>query len=186
MLKRLVPAAVCLFLPALGGCAGPGVVVKRFDEKHIVSIADYRKLDMRQAGEYAACLGKDESFPLELTVNDDNFEIRQKSVDVVSKQRLCLMSKVPEDLTSEEMALIENAAVDWLMSLPDAEKERYLRRFMIYVSRNAVTWAPLANPAALRAVLGYKGGSMSFGLGLGKKDGLKATLNITTVPSAQR
>jgi hypothetical protein len=54
------------------------------------------------------------------------------------------------------------------------------------VSRDAVTWAPLTDPAALRTVLGHKGGSMSFGLGFGKKDGLKATLNITTIPSAQR
>jgi hypothetical protein len=159
--------------------------VKKFDEKHIVSIADYRKLDMRQAVEYATCIGKGESFPLESTVNDDNIEIRRKSVDVVLKQRLYFMLKVALDLTSEELTLLENAAADWFMTLPEAEKERYLRRVILYVSRDAVTWAPLPDPSALRTVLGHKGGSVSFGLGYGKKDDLKATLNITTVPSAQ-
>jgi hypothetical protein len=186
ILKKSVPAAVCLLLPVLAGCGGAGVVAKRFDEKHIVSIAEYRKLDMRQAGEYAACLGKGESFPLALSVNDDNIEIRQKSVDVVLKQRICFLLKVAEDLTSEEVALIENASVDGFMALPDADKERYLRRVALHVSRDAVTWAPLTDRAALRTVLGTKGGSVSFGLGLGKKDGLEATLDITTAPSAQR
>lgn len=95
------------------------------------------------------------------------------------------LPKVPEDLTREEEAALENFTTESFMALSDAEKEQFLRRFMLYLSRDAVSWAPFMDPAALKKVLGIKSGSFAFGLGMGKKEGLKATFNIATMPVAQ-
>lgn len=89
-------------------------------------------------------------------------------------------------LTHEEEALLENFTTESFMAMSDDKREKFLSRFMLYLSKDAVSWAPIMDPAVLKKVLGIKKGFFGGGLGMGKKEGIKASFNITTEPVAQK
>jgi len=51
---------------------------------------------------------------------------------------------------------------------------------MIYLSPDAKSWVPYTDIKAVKKVFGMQGGSVSFGMGITKEDGLRIFLNART------
>ncbi|MFW9845747.1 MAG: hypothetical protein ACFFD6_03280, partial [Candidatus Thorarchaeota archaeon] len=61
------------------------------------------------------------------------------------------------------------------------QKKVFFKNYILYVSTDAIHWAPLYGKNALKEVLGYKMGMVSFGMKVSTIDGLGAVLQIITV-----
>jgi len=51
---------------------------------------------------------------------------------------------------------------------------------MIYLSSDAKRWAPYTDIKVVEQVFGIRGGSVSFGMGVTKVEGIKIFLNLKT------
>jgi hypothetical protein len=52
---------------------------------------------------------------------------------------------------------------------------------MLYISKDATEWAPVGDIKAIKKVFGSKGGTISFGMGMSKKEGIWSYLNVKEV-----
>lgn len=171
-------AIAVTLLVFIAGCSGNAVVVKKFEPDHVLHCNELRKLEnVTDLKMYAGYLDKGETFPMTLTIDDDIIDVQQKSIDIALKQKLYFMVKMPEDPTLEELRIIEH--FDW-NSLSEAEQKEFMKRYMLYVSRDALHWAPIYDGKALKQVMGIKSGRFSFGMGMSTEDGMKSVMTITT------
>jgi hypothetical protein len=174
-MKKLILLSLCLFV---AGCGGNGIVVKKFKPAYIVHVPELQKLDnVADLKNYAGYLDKGDSFPLELNFDDNILGVRQKSIDIVMKKRLFFMVKVPDNPTKEELLRIEKLDFD---TMSEAEQKSFFSRYMLYVATDAEHWAPMNDGRALKRVLGIKGGTFSFGIGMNKAEGVKSVLTMKT------
>jgi hypothetical protein len=169
---------VLLLLLLAAGCSGNNIVVRKFDSAHVRQCRELQKLDnMADLKNYAGYLDKGDTFPLALNVDNNIIGVSQKSIDMVMKQKLYFMVKMPENPTKEELEKLEN--FDW-NSMSKSEQEKFFERYMLYVSVDAEHWAPMYDGKALKHVLGIKSGTLSFGIGMDKKEGVKSVLTVKT------
>jgi hypothetical protein len=87
------------------------------------------------------------------------------------------MVKMPDNPTKEELERVEK--LNW-ESMSKSELEKFFERYMLYVSVDAVHWAPIYDGKALKRVTGIKRGTFSFGIGMDKKEGVKSVLSVKT------
>jgi len=166
-------------LSVAAGCGGNNIVVKKFEPAHVVPVRQLEKLDsIAELKNYAGYLDKGDTFPLTLNIENSYIGVKQKSVDMVIKQRLYFMVKMPENPTKEELARLEKLDFD---SMGQAEQESFFSRYMLYVGTDAEHWAPLYDGRALKSVLGIRSGTFSIGFGMDKKDGVKSVLTVKTL-----
>lgn len=174
-MKKFVVVAL---LACVAGCGGNGIIVKRFEPDHVLHCSELRKLDkVADLKGYAGYLDKGDTFPLELSIDDDIIGVKQKSIDIAMKQRLYFMVRMPDDPSPDELRIIER--FDWA-SLSEAEQRRFVERYMLYVSRDALHWAPIYDGKALKQMMGIKGGRFSFGIGMNAENGVKSVLTVKT------
>jgi len=160
------------------GCGGNNIVVKKFEPSHIRHVRELEKLDnIAELKDYAGYLDKGDTFPLTLDIDNNILGVNQKSIDVLIKQRLYFMMKLPENPTKEELAKLEK--LDFT-NMSKSELEYFFSRYMLYVGTDAVHWAPMYDGRALKQVLGIKGGTFSLGFGMDKKEGVKSVLTVKT------
>jgi hypothetical protein len=170
--------SILFLLVFAAGCGGNGIVVKKFDPSHVLHCKELRNLkNVTDLKEYAGYLDKGDTFPLMLSIDDDIIGVKQKSIDIAIKQKLYFMVKMPDDPTKEELRIIEQ--FDW-DSLGEAEQKKFVERYMLYVSRDALHWAPIYDGKALKQVMGIKGDRFSFGIGMTTEDGVKSVLTVKT------
>lgn len=161
------------------GCGGTNIVVKKFEPSHIRHVRELEKLDnVAELKNYAGYLDKGDIFPLKLDIDNNILGVNQKSIDILIKQRLYFMVKVPENPTKEELARLEKLDFD---KMSKAELESFFSRYMLYVGTDAEHWAPMYDGRALKQVLGIKSGTFSLGFGMDKKEGVKSVLTVKTV-----
>jgi hypothetical protein len=174
-MKKIVLLATFVFL---AGCGGNSIIVKEFDSAHIRPCRDLQQLEnVSDLRNYAGYLDKGDTFPLELDIENDILGVGQKSIDIVMKKKLYFSVKLPDNPTKEELERIEKLDFD---SMSQAEQEEFFQRYMLYVSQDALHWAPMYDGKALKQVLGIKSGTFSFGIGMTPKEGLKSVLAIKT------
>lgn len=167
-----------LLLILISGCGGNSVVVKKFEPAHVVHVRQLEKLDnIADLKNYAGYLDKGDTFPLTLHIDNDVIGVTQKSIDVVIKQKLYFMVKMPENPTKEELEKLEKLDFE---SMSKSEQMNFFNRYMLYVGTDAMHWAPMYDGRALKRVLGIKGGTFSLGFGMDKKEGVKSVLTVKT------
>jgi hypothetical protein len=170
---------VLLLLAVTAGCGGNNIVVKKFEPAHVVPVRQLEKLDnIAELKDYAGFLDKGDTFPLTLNIENSFIGVNQKSIDIVMKQRLYFMVKMPENPTKEELARLEKLDFD---SMSKSEMESFFSRYMLYVGTDAEHWAPMYDGRALKSVLGIRSGTFSIGFGMDKKDGVKSVLSVKTM-----
>lgn len=207
-MRGIISFACALIVFLVAGCGG-NVVVKKIAPDHIVHLREYRQLDgvknfYRYAGyidknntgdrilprldgvealkEYAGYLDKGDTFPLFLSLDNDVVGVSgQDPVTMLVRQKFYFMMTPPDRLSKEGLAELEKVDVRSIPSMSESDKARYWHGFMLYVSRDAVTWAPAWDWRALREALGIKSGSYSFGAGLSDKEGFSAQFGFATV-----
>lgn len=161
------------------GCGGNDIVVRKFEPSHIRHVSELEKLDnVAELKDYAGYLDKGDTFPLKLDIDSNILGVNQKSLDIMIKQRLYFMVKLPENPTKEELARLEKLDFD---KMTKSEMDSFFRRYMLYVGTDAEHWAPMYDGRALKQVLGIKGGTFSLGFGMDKKEGVKSVLSVKTV-----
>ena len=167
---------------ALTGCSSHNVLVKSYQPEKIVHMRQLMMQDdTKSLGNYAAYVEKGDTIPLALSMDTDFMAFKQGQIDIVAKKRIYFMVKMPDHLAEDELAKIKNIDAQTLSQWSEAERKAFFKKYMLYLSTDAVHWAPLSSVKALREVLGYRAGTVSFGMAASTTNGLGASLNIRTV-----
>lgn len=62
------------------------------------------------------------------------------------------------------------------------KRKPFFKKYMLYLSADAVHWAPLSHPKSLREIFGYDKGFISLGMMANITDGLGASFNLKMEP----
>ncbi len=176
-------AVIIVCILALAGCAGSGIATKRFEPDHVIPSREYQKLEFNaDLNNYAAYVDKGEAIPLDVSLNSSVLEIAQSRLDLVAKQRIYFWIKMAEGLSASEWEELRNLDMKKISAMSESEKRSLFSKIMVYVSRDAANWAPLYDLKAMKEVLGVKGGTLSFGVMMEKKEGIKSRLVVEEIP----
>ncbi len=175
--------AILILILITAGCARINIISKEFRPENIIHYSQLDKLESTPSNlnNYAVYLDKGDRFPLELSLDTDIIGIANKKIDIVANQKLFFMLKIPENLSKEELAELENLGKEKRSEIRESDKGKLFANTMLYVSRDANEWAPISDIKAVKKVLGNKGGTISFGMGMSKKEGIWSYLNVKEV-----
>jgi hypothetical protein len=167
---------------ALTGCAAQKVLVKAANPEKMIHFSDLKGWDEnKNLNGYVVYVDKGETIPLKISMESDFMDFKQHRIDLVAKQKLYFMIKMPENLTAAQMARLKQFSLQDFLKMNRQERSAFLKDYMLFVSKDAEHWAPLYGGRAYHEVLGFKKGLISFGMMAGTTDGLEANLNIRTV-----
>lgn len=166
----------------LSGCAGHRILTKPFEPQRIMHFSQLKNWDeTKSLNNYVIYLNKGDTFPLALSMDTDFMAIKQDRIDIVAKEKLYFMIEMPENLSTEELAKIYKLDAQRLSDMSADQKKALFKDFRLYLSKDALHWAPLYNPKAVKEVLGFKTGMFSLGVMASTTDGLGASFNLKTV-----
>jgi hypothetical protein len=174
---------ILIMILSIAGCAGTNVISKEFRPENTIHYSRLDKLESTPAAlnSHAVYLDKGDRFPLELSLDTDIIGIADRKIDVVAKQKLFFMLKMPENLSKEELAELENLSKEKISEMSESDRRKLFASFMLYISRDASEWAPVSDIKAIKKVFGSKGGTISFGMGMSKKEGIWSYLGVKEV-----
>lgn len=181
--NRGLQAWIVLFVViVVTSCAGNKILTRPSAPNQLIHYSELKGMDeTRNLNNCVFYVNKGESIPLKLSMETDFMEFKQDQVDIIAKQRLYFMIKMPENLSANELAKLNQLDARSFSEMSGAQRAAFLKNYMLYVSKDAVRWAPLYGSRAYREVLGFKKGLLSFGILASTGDGLKASLDIRTV-----
>lgn len=166
----------------LTGCASNLVQTKSYSPEKTMHYSKLKGYDeTRNLNGYVFYVNEGESIPLRLSMEADFMDFKQGQIDIVAKQKLYFMIEIPENLSTSELEKFNNLDARSFSKMSKKQRSDFLENYMIYVSKDAVQWAPLFGSRAYRKVLGYKAGLLSFAILANTADGLGASLDIRTV-----
>ena len=178
----ILAGVVLSVILAITGCSGQKVLVKPAGTEKMIHFSDLKGWDeTKNLNGYVVYVNEGDTIPLKISMESDFMEFKQDRIDLVAKEKLYFMIKMPEDLTAEELARLNQFDFRDFTNMSHQEQSAFLKDYMLYVSKDAQRWAPLYGGRAYREVLGFKKGLISFGVGASSKDGLEANLDIRTV-----
>jgi t-SNARE complex subunit (syntaxin) len=159
--------AVLMMMTIVAGCAKPSIIVQEFKAEQIIH---YRQMkDVENLSDYVVYLNKGEKIPVKMTLDSEILDLSNEEIELVLKQKVYFRLSMPEGMHAEKK-----------MTMSEAEKQKFLKEIMIYLSLDAIKWAPYTDIKAVEQLFGIKGGSVSFGMGITKEDGLRIFLNLKT------
>lgn len=171
-----------LMVLSMAGCSSQKILVRPFRSENIFHISQLK--NWKDAAKLNNCvfyLNKGDSFPLMLSMDTDFMELKQDRIDLVAKQKLYFMIKMPENLGTDELARLRKLDARSFSMMSAHQRAAFLKDYMLFVSKDAQHWAPLYGSKAYRRILGFKKGMVSFAIMAGNNDGLGASLDIRTV-----
>jgi hypothetical protein len=167
---------------ALAGCASSGVLTKPSDPGSIMHFTEVKRWDeMKNMNNQVFYVNQGETLPLSLSVDSDFMAVKQDHIDIVAKEKLYFMVKMPSDLSIDELKRLNTMDARRLNEMDDAQRKAFLKDYMIYLSKDAVHWAALRNGKALKKILGFNSGRLSFGMMFSTAKGVGASLSVKTV-----
>lgn len=167
---------------AMSGCAGHKVLTMPAEPQKMLHFSDLKNWDETMSlNHYVIYLNKGDTFPLKLSLDTDFMGFKQDRVDIVAKQKLYFMIEMPENLPPEELAELNKLDADRFAEMSADQKKDFFKKFKLYVSKDALHWAPMHRPKAMREVMGYKSGTVSLGMMASTTEGLVASLIIKTI-----
>ena len=178
MLAAMVLGAVS----AIIGCGGQKMLVKPVSAEKMIHYSDLKGWDeTRSLNGYVIYVNEGETIPLKISMKSEFMDFKQDRVDLVAKQKLYFMIKMPRELTAEELARVNQMNFEQFSTMSREQISAFLKDYMLYVSKDAQHWAPLYGSRAYREALGFRKGLIRFGILAGTTDGLEANLGIETV-----
>ena len=169
--------AVLFLVFFLAGCAQTKVVVIRVNPDQVIHYSQMQKLEkVSSLYDTVAYVDKGETIPMEISLDNDLVDLKERKIDFILKERIYFLLKRPENLSREEKAALESLDEEKLAKMSESEQKRYFQNIML--SRDAVHWAPLGNMKAMKEVLEIQRGSIAIGLGMTKKEGISSFLRI--------
>jgi hypothetical protein len=179
---RILAGVALSAILAITGCAGQKVLVNPVSAEKMIHHSALKGWDeTKNLNGYVVYVNEGETIPLKISMESDLMDFKQNRIDVIAKQKLYFLIKMPEDLTAEALARLNHLDFEHFSNMSRRERSAFLKDYMLYVSKDARHWAPLYGSRAYREVLGFKEGLISFGILAGTNDGLEANLEIRTV-----
>ncbi len=136
-----------------------------------------------KAGNLNNCIfyvDKGETIPLKLSMETDFAELKQDRIDIVARQKLYFRVEMDENLPADQLANLKKLNARILSEMSSAQRAELMKHYTIYVSKDAIHWAPLEGKEAVKQVLGFKGGLLSFVIVANTSEGLEASLDVRT------
>lgn len=189
MKKRINEIGCCgltaLFLAAiisLAGCATSGVLTKPSDPGGVMHFSEIKRWDeTKSLNNQVFYVNQGETLPLSVSINSDFMALKQDHIDIVAKQKIYFMVKMPSDLSMDELKKLNTIDAQSLAEMDDDQRKAFFKDYMIFISKDAANWAPLNNGKAIKKVMGFRTGLVSFGIMASTTEGLGASLNLKTV-----
>jgi hypothetical protein len=181
--KHFFPTGLFLIAAiAMSGCAGHKILTKPFEPQKMIHFSQLKSWDeTKSLNNYVIFLNAGDSFPLALSMDTDFMAIKQDRIDIVAKQKLYFLIEMPEDLSAEALAKIYKLDAQSFADMREDQKKALFKDFRLYLSKDALHWAPMYSPKAIKEVLGFKSGTVSAGIMASTTDGLGASLILKTV-----
>jgi hypothetical protein len=166
----------------LSGCAGSGMLVQPHNPEKILHYSKLSDIDeSRNLNNFVIYINEGESIPLKINMDTEFMEFKEDHVNIVAKQKLYFMIQMPENLSETELQTLNKFEAGDFTDMSQSERRQFLNDYMLYISRDAIHWAPLYGGRAYREVLGFKEGTISLGIMASATDGLGASLGIKTI-----
>ena len=166
----------------MGGCAGGKVVTQSFPQGKIIHYTAINELEESLHPEqYVVYINEGEKIPLKLSMASDFLDFSQDHIDLVAKQKLYFRIEVPKNMTAAQWQELTKMDAQAISAMEPQKQADMFKDFMLYISKDGVRWAPLSGRNAVREVLGYKEGRLSFGMMAGQSEGLEASLDIRVI-----
>jgi hypothetical protein len=156
-----------MIMAIIVGCAKPGIIFQDFKTEQIIHYSQMKNIE--NISNYVVYLNKGYKIPLEMTLDSDVFDIANEEINLILKQKVYFRLRIPEGINAEKKS-----------AMSEADKQKFIKEFLIYLSSDAKRWAPYTDIKAVEQVFGIKGGSVSFGMGITKEDGIRIFLNAKT------
>lgn len=167
---------------SMAGCAAPGVLTKSFEPSNFMHFSEVKKWDKTKSlNNQVFYVNQGETLPLSLSIDSDFMAVKQDHIDIMAKEKIYFMVKMPNDLSIEELKKLNTIDAQRLSEMDDDQRKAFFKDYMIYVSKDAVRWAPLSSGKAIKKVLGFRSGRISFGMMASTTEGLGASLNLKTI-----
>ncbi len=172
---------VGLLLLLLFGCRGGSVVTMSFPKEKILTVAELQALPERtNPNDYVVMLEKGDTIPIMLKLESDIASFVQDRLELQLKERLYFRLQGPENMTEEDWLLLEAVKTNDSFQMEKASIAKFLKHYMLFISRDNVHWAPVNSIKALKEVIGLKGGEFSLGLFSSTKSGVQASFTVKT------
>lgn len=165
MNQRFITILMLMIIAA--GCTKQSILLQDFRAEPRIHCSQIENIE--NISDYVIYLNKGNKIPLKMTLDSDVFEIDNEEISVILKQRVYFRLRIPEGVNAESTKKIS-----------DENKQKFFKNFIIYISLDAKSWAPYHDIKAVKKVFGIQGGSVSFGMGITKEDGLSILLNAKT------
>jgi hypothetical protein len=149
------------------GCTKQSIVFQEIRAEPRIHCSQIKNID--KISDYVIYLNKGDEIPLKMTLESEVIEIDNEEIIVTLKQKVYFRLRIPEGINAESIKKISVK-----------NKQKIFKDFMIYLSLDAKSWASYTNIKAVKKVFGIKRGSVSFGMGITKADGLSIFLNAKT------
>jgi hypothetical protein len=171
--------AILFILFIIVSCSRPHTITKEINPENIIHYSQLSKLEkFSDLRSYAVYLDKGDRFPLYLTIDTNTLVIPEKMIEVEAKRKLFFMLAIPENLSDEEIDELNKSSDKEKSEIVISGDTKLLEQHMIYVSKDAIEWAPINDFDALKDVFDSKGGSLSLGVGVTPKTGISSHLEI--------
>jgi len=174
--------AIPVFSLLILGCAHTNIMVKEFKPEQIIHYSKLQNLEEDlKLTDYVAYLNEGDTFPLELSIDTGIINVADKRIHLIVQQKVYFLVKVPENLSKEELAKLEKLDKEALSKMSQSDKTKLFKGYMIYISKDAISWVPLSDIKAVKKAFGIKEGRVSFGFGMSRKAGIISHLNVETI-----
>jgi len=149
------------------GCANQRIIHQEYKPEQKIHCSQIENIE--NLSNYVIYLNKGDKIPLKVTLDSEVIEIDNEEINLVLKQRVYFRLKIPEGINAEN-----------ILAMSEENKQKIFKNFMIYLSLDAKSWAPYTDIKAVKKIFGIQGGSVSFGMGITKQEGLRIFLNVKT------
>lgn len=156
-----------LMLIIIAGCTKQSIILESFETEQIIHCSQISTIE--NISNYVIYLNKGDKIPLNMTLDSEVIKIDNEEINVILKQKVYFRLGMPEGINAENIPKISKE-----------NKQKFFRNFMIYLSLDAKSWVPYTDIKAVKKVFGIQGGSVSFGMGITKEDGLRIFLSAKT------
>jgi hypothetical protein len=156
-----------IMMTIIVGCAKPSIIFQEFKTEQIIHYSQMK--DIENISNYVVYLNKGDEIPLKMSLDSEILEIANEEINLILKQKVYFRLIIPEGIKAENN-----------LAMSEAEKQRIIKKIKIYLSSDAKMWALYTDIKAVEQAFGIKGGSVSFGMGITKEDGIRIFLNAKT------
>ncbi len=168
-MKTILHISLLLISAVLFSCAGSGKLLKELNRKEPVHLnGEYQPENNRYGGyDYYFYLDKGDKIPVDVKMETAYLTVSEKQLNLVVIKKMYFFIRIPVKISDLGK-----------LKMSDKEKGELFKKLIIYLSPDGKNWASYREYGSLKEVFGIKGGSISVGMGVSKKTGIKGNLKV--------